>query len=429
MQYKKDYHPETLALHSGYEQQSPDYSVEVPLYLTNAYAFSSAAHAKNLFSLSEEGNIYTRLSNPTVDILEKRIAALDGGIGAVAFASGHAAIFNAILNLAQAGDEIVSSVRIYGGAINMLGVTLKRLGIHVHFVDPSDLNAWENAVNEKTKAFFFETIGNPNADLSNIASISAIAHKYGIPVIADSTFTTPALCCPLAMGADFVVHSATKFLSGHGAVMGGLVVDGGSFSFCDNPRFPLYNRPDESYHGLVYASLGNAAFLARLRSLIMRDVGACLSPFNALQILYGIETLSLRMERHSQNALCVAKFLQEQKEVDFVHYPLLPQSPDYALAQKILPKGAGGVLTFGLKGGKEAGVRFIDSLRLFIHCANVGDTKSLVIHPATTTHSQLSKEQLEQAGITEGTIRLSVGIEQIDDIVADLKTAIKQAVD
>lgn len=429
MAHKQDYHLETLSLHGGYQHQSSTHSVGVPLYLTNAYAFDSAEHAKNLFSLSDEGNIYSRLSNPTVDILEKRIAALDGGVGAVAFASGHAAIFNTILNLAQAGDEIVSSIRIYGGAVNMLGVTLKRLGIHVRFVDPSDLDAWEAAVNEKTRAFFFETIGNPNVDLADIQAISSIAHKHGIPVIADSTFTTPALCRPLTLGADFVVHSATKFLSGHGSVMGGLVVDSGNFSFVDNPRFPLYNQPDESYHGLVYASLGKNAFLARLRSLIMRDVGACLSPFNALQILYGIETLVLRMERHSQNALCVAQWLQEQKEVDFVHYPLLPDSRDYPLAKKILCNGAGGVLTFGLKGGKEAGVRFINSLRLFVHCANVGDAKSLVIHPATTTHSQLSKQQLEQAQITEGTIRLSVGIERIDDILADLETAIKQAVE
>lgn len=414
----------TLALHAGYEIEPTTKSVEVPLYLTNAYEFDNTQHAADLFTLKKEGNIYTRLMNPTVDVLERRMAALDGGVGALAFSTGHAAIFNTVVNLASAGDEIVSSIQIYGGAINMLGVTLKRLGIHVKFVDPAKPDEWEAAVTDKTRLFFAEVVGNPNANVADLEMIANIAHKHGIPFMADSTFVTPALCRPIEFGADFVVHSLTKFIGGHSNVMGGLVVDSGKFQFKDNPRFPLYNQPDESYHGLVYADLGAAAFITRLRTLITRDLGACLSPFNAFLILQGLETMELRMQRHCENARRVAEYLHNHPRVEFVNYPGLPDSPDYPLMQKYLPNGAGSVFTFGLQGGREAGAKFIDSLQLIIHCANLGDTKSLVSHPASTTHSQLSGEQLAAAGISEGTVRLSIGIEASEDIIADLDQAI-----
>lgn len=414
----------TIAVRGGYDGEPTTHSTEVPLYLTNAYSFDSIQHAQDLFSLKEPGNIYSRLSNPTVDIMENRMAQLDGGIGALGFASGHAAIFNTIVNLASAGDEIVSSIQIYGGAINMLGVSLKRLGITVKFVDPANLEEWENAITDKTKALFFETIGNPNANVADISAIAAIGHKHGVPVIADSTFTTPYLCRPIQFGADLVIHSATKFLGGHGAVMGGVVVDAGSFQFKGNPRFPLFNEPDESYHGVVFADT-DAPFILRLRALITRDLGACMSPFNAYMILQGLETLHLRMQRHCENSLKVAQFLEQHPDVSFVNYPMLPASPDYPLVQKYCPNGAGAVFTFGLKGGRERGRRFVEALKLFIHCANVGDSKSIVTHPATTTHSQLSAEQLKAAGISEETVRLSIGIEDCDDIIADLDQAIR----
>lgn len=419
---------DTVAVHGGYETEQTTLSVVPPLYQTNAYEFKNTEHAKELFELKEPGNIYCRLSNPTSDILERRMAELDGGAAALSFASGHAAIFNTILNLANAGDEIVSSSCIYGGAINLLGVTLGRLGIKVRFVDPDDLKAWEEAINEKTRAVFFEVIGNPNANVADIGTIAEIAHRHGVPVIADSTFTTPYLCRPIEFGADIVIHSATKFLGGHSTSMCGIVVDSGKFEFKGNPRFPLYNDPDPSYHGIVFADLGPLAFISRLRALVMRDIGACLSPFNAFMILQGVETLHLRMQRHSENGLKAAAYLEAHPQVEFVNYPGLPSSRYHKLAQKYLPKGAGSVFTFGLKGGREAGAKFIDSLELIKNVANVGDVRSLVIHPATTTHSQLSAEQLKAADISEGTIRLSIGIEDITDIIADLEQAIKCAV-
>ena len=383
---------------------------------------------RNQFELKQDGNIYTRLQNPTNDILEARVADLDGGVGALSFASGHAAIFNTMINLASEGDEVVASNAIYGGAINMLGVTLKRLGITVKFVDPDDLNAWEANISEKTRALFFEVVGNPNANVADIEAICKIGHRHGIPVIADSTFTTPYLCRPIEFGADFVIHSATKFLGGHSTVMGGIVVDSGNFVFKGNERFPLYNEPDQSYHGIVFADLGLTAFISRLRALITRDLGACLSPFNAFMLLQGIETLSLRMQRHCENADKVVAFLASNDSVSFINYPSLPDSPYKALADKYLPNGVGSVFTFGLKGGKETGRKFIDSLQLLKHVANVGDVRSLVIHPATTTHSQLSAEQLKAAGISEETVRLSIGLEDAEDIIADLDQAIKKAV-
>ena len=421
---------DTMAVHAGYEPDTDTHSIAAPIYPTTAYAFDSSEHAKQLFELKEPGNIYSRLSNPTCDTLERRVAALEGGIGAVAMSSGHASIFNTILNLASEGDEIVSSICIYGGAINLFGITLKRLGINVKFVNPDNLDEWENAVTDKTKAFFVETVGNPNANVADIEGIAKIAHSHGIPLIADSTFTTPYLCRPFDFGADIIIHSATKFLGGHGNAMAGIVVDSGKFKFEGNERFPLYNNPDESYHGAVFAKdFGNAGFITRLRALVLRDAGSCLSPFNAFLILQGVETLHLRMERHCKNALAVAKYLESNPYVKFVNYPGLESNKYHALQQKYMPLGCGSVFTFGLDAPREIGAKFIDSLKLLRNVANVGDVRSIIIHPATTTHSQLSDEQLESAGITPQTIRLSIGIEDSEDIIADIDQAIKTALD
>ncbi len=422
-----EYGLDTLAVHAGYETDEATMSVAPPLYQTNAYVFRDVDHARKLFELSEPGNIYSRLQNPTAEMLERKVAALDGGSAALSFSSGHAAIFNVVVNLCQEGDEMVSSINIYGGAINMLGITLKRLGVTVKFVDPDDLDAWENAVTDKTRLFFTEVIGNPNANVSDIEAIAEIAHRHGIPFMVDSTFTTPYLCRPIEWGADIVIHSATKFLSGHGQVMAGIVVDSGKFKYKDNPRFPLFNEPDVSYHGVVFADLGETAFISRLRALIMRDLGACLAPFSAYSCMTGIQTLSLRMQRHCENALAVAKFLEAHPKTAKVNYPALPSSPYHALAQKYTPKGCGGVFTFELSGGKQAGIRFMNSLKLLRIVANVGDVRSQVIHPASTTHSQLSPEQLKEAGISEGNVRISVGIEDINDIIADIEQALDKA--
>lgn len=425
---EKNFGFDTLAVRAGYKPDGDQHAVAPPLYMTNAYAFESVAYAKELFELKAAGNIYTRLSNPTVDVLEKRVAALDGGVAAVAMSSGHGVMFSTFINLAQAGDEIVSSICIYGGAINMMGVTLGNLGIKTKFVDPANLEEWEAAVTDKTRAFFVEVVGNPNANVADIEAIAAIAHRHGIPMIVDSTFTTPALCRPIKYGADIVIHSATKFLSGNGTTMCGIAVDAGTFNFEGNPRFPQYNNPDVSYHGMVFAKdFGNMGFAVRLRALILRDIGACLSPFNAFLCLNGIETLSLRMKKHSNNALAVARHLEQHSDVAFVNYPALETSPYYVLAQKYLPNGAGGVMTFGLKGTRETGAKFIDSLQLLMNVANVGDSRSMVIHPATTTHSQLSDEQLVRSGISPQTIRLSVGLEDVADILDDLDAAIAAA--
>lgn len=418
---------DTLAVRAGYAPDA-ERAVAPPIYMTNAYAFESVEQAKELFELKRAGNIYSRLQNPTVDVLEKRVTALDGGVAAVAMSSGHGVMFSTMLNLARAGDEIVSSLCIYGGAVNMLGVTLGNLGIKTKFVDPSDLGQWEAAVTDRTRAFFVEVVGNPNANVADVAAIAAIAHRHGVPLLVDSTFTTPALIRPIEHGADVVIHSATKFLCGNGAAMCGIAVDAGTFRFEGNPRFPQYNEPDPSYHGMVFArDFGDAGFATRLRALVLRDVGACLSPFNAWVCLNGIETLSLRMARHSESALAVARHLAAHPAVAFVHYPGLDASPDRPLADRYLPRGAGGVFTFGLKGARETGARFIDALELLMNVANVGDSRSIVIHPATTTHSQLTDEQLERAGITPQTIRISVGLEDVDDILADLDQAIAQA--
>ncbi len=418
------YSIDTLAVHAGYETDEATMSVTPPLYQTNAYVFRDAEHARTLFELKEPGNIYSRLQNPTCEMFERRVAELDGGVAALSFSSGHAAIFNVIANLCTEGDELVSSINIYGGAINLLGITLKRMGVTVKFVNPDNLDEWENAITDKTKLFFTELIGNPNANVSDIEAIAKIAHSHGIPFMVDSTFTTPYLSRPIEWGADFVIHSATKFLSGHGQVMAGVVVDSGKFVFKGNERFPLFNEPDVSYHGVVFADLGETAFISRLRALIMRDLGACLAPYNALSCLTGIQTLALRMQRHCENALAVAEFLENHPKVEKVNCPALPSSPYYELCKKYSPKGAGGVFTFVLKGGKKAGETFMNSLQLLQIVANVGDVRSQVIHPASTTHSQLSAEQLVAAGITEGTVRLSIGIEDKADIIADISQAL-----
>jgi O-acetylhomoserine (thiol)-lyase len=419
---------DTLMIHAGQSPDSGTLSVAQPLYQTTAYAFKSVEHAKSLFELKEDGNIYTRLQNPTNDVLEKRIAALDGGVGAVVTASGHSAMLMAFTNLCSSGDEIVSSICIYGGAISMMGLSLKKLGITVKFVDPDDFDAWENAITPRTKLLFAEGVGNPNANVADIEKLAAIAHRHGIPIIIDSTFTTPYLLKPAQWGADIVIHSATKYLGGHGTSMGGAVVDAGSFEWSGNPRFPDFNEPDPGYHGLVYArEFGRAAFIVKLRVSTMRDYGACASPFNSFMILQGVETLSLRMKKHCENALEIARFLKCSKYVEFVNYPALEGDKYHALAQKYLPLGSGGVFTFGLKGGRDTGARFIDSLRIFMNVANIGDVRSLVIHPGTTTHSQLSDEQLAASGITPATIRLSVGLEDVNDLIRDLEQAMEKA--
>jgi O-acetylhomoserine (thiol)-lyase len=419
---------DTAAVRGGYTPEATYGCVTPPIYQTCAYMFESAEAARDIFRLEKPGNIYTRITNPTIGYLEDKINILEGGVGAVAFSSGHGAILNTVINLACAGDELVSSICIYGGAINLLGVTLRDLGIKTTFVQPDDYDAWENAITPKTKALFFEMIGNPNANIADIEKIVEIGHRHGVPVIVDSTFATPYLFRPFEYGADIIIHAATKFLCGQGNSMAGLVVDSGKFKWLGNERFPRYNEPDESYHGLVFGKdCGDAGFISRLRALVLRDTGSCLSPFNAFLVLTGMETLPLRMRRHCDNAQKVAEYLSTNEGVSFVNYPGLPQDPSYALMQKYLPKGAGSVFTFGLKGGREAGMKFINSLKLFENVANVGDTRSLVIHSASTTHSQLSDEQLVAGGITPDTVRLSVGIEDPEDLIADLEQAIKAA--
>lgn len=417
----------SLAVHGGQEPDIATGSRAVPIYQTTAYNFRDSEHAANLFGLKEAGNIYSRLGNPTTDVLEKRIAALEGGVGALAFASGHAAISGAILNIAKAGDEIVSSSTLYGGTYNMFAYTLPNLGIKVTFVDPRDPENFRKAITPKTKALYGEVIGNPKIDIFDIEKVAAVAHENDIPLIVDSTFATPYLCRPLDFGADIVVHSATKFIGGHGTSMGGLVIDGGKFNW-DNGKFPLLSEPDPSYHGLKYTeALGPVAFISRLRIQILRDLGACLSPFNSFQLLIGLETLHLRMKCHAENTQAVAEHLAKHDSVSWVSYPGLASHPDNNLAKKYFPRGSGAILTFGIKGGLEAGRKFIDSLELFSLLANVGDAKSLVIHPASTTHSQLTSEQRASAGVPDDMVRLSIGIEDIEDIIEDLDQALAVA--
>ncbi|NGP61927.1 homocysteine synthase [Paenibacillus thiaminolyticus] len=421
----RSYGLETLAVHAGQEVDPTTLSRAVPLYQTTSYEFRDPDHAADLFALKEFGNIYTRIMNPTTDVFEKRVAALEGGAGALATASGQAAITYAILNIAGAGDEIVSASSLYGGTYNLFSTTLKKLGITVRFVDPSDPDNFRKAITDKTKALFAESIGNPKGDLLDIEAVAAVAHEHGLPLIVDNTFPSPFLLRPIEHGADIVVHSATKFIGGHGTSIAGIIVDGGKFDW-NGGQFPGLTEPDPSYNGIVYTeAVGPLAYIIKARVQLLRDMGATLSPFNAFLLLQGLETLHLRMERHSENALRVAQFLEAHDAVASVSYCGLPSHPSYELAKKYLPKGQGAILTFEIKGGVEAGRRVINHVKLLSHLANVGDSKSLIIHPASTTHLQLSEEEQIAAGVTPGLIRLSIGTESIDDILNDLDQAIR----
>lgn len=416
----------TRQLHAGQQPDPTTGSRAVPIYQTTSYQFQNTEHAANLFALKEFGNIYTRIMNPTNDVLEQRIASLEGGVGALASSSGHGAQTMAILTLCGQGDHIVSSSRLYGGTYNQFNYTFPRLGIDVTFVDPSDPEAFAAAIRPNTKIIYGETLGNPDITVFPFEQVADIAQAHHVPLFIDNTFATPYLCQPFSWGANIITHSTTKFLGGHGTTIGGIIVDGGNFDWRSG-RFPNFTEPDPSYHGLVYADLGAPAFILKARVQILRDIGACQAPFNAWTTLQGIETLSLRIERHVRNAHAVAQFLEEHTQVAWAAYPGLPSHRDYERAQKYLPKGPGAILGFGIKGGRAAGETFINNLKLFSHLANVGDAKSLAIHPASTTHSQLSENELESAGVTPDFIRLSVGIEDIEDLLWDLDQALTAA--
>jgi O-acetylhomoserine (thiol)-lyase len=426
--------PETIALHGGQQPDPATGARAVPIYQTTSFVFRDSAHAARLFALQEFGNIYTRIMNPTTDVLEQRVAQLEGGTGAVAVASGQAAETLALLNICRAGDEIVSSASLYGGTHNLFSHTLPRMGIGVTFVDPKDPGNFRKALSKKTRAIFAESVGNPKLDTLDFEAVSRVAHDAGIPLVIDNTMPSPFLVRPFEHGADIVIHSATKFIGGHGTSIGGIVVDSGKFDW-GNGNFPEYTSPDPSYHGLNFwevfhdfPGLGNVAFILRLRVTLLRDLGPALSPFNAFQFLQGLETLHLRMERHSANALAVAKFLEAHANVSWVSYPGLPSHPAHGLAKRYHHRGLyGAILGFGIRGGLEAGTRFIDSLKLFSHLANIGDAKSLVIHPASTTHQQLTAEERLAAGVSDDFVRLSVGLEHVDDLLADLDQALRAA--
>lgn len=413
---------ETIQLHAG--QESPDPTTDaraVPIYATTSYVFKDSATAAGRFGLTVPGNIYTRLMNPTNDVFEKRIAALESGVAALATASGSAAITYAIQNIATAGSHVVSSVNLYGGTYNLFVNTLPEQGVTASFVDPSDPENFEKAIQPNTKLLYAETLGNPNSDVIDVEAIAKIAHKHGIPLVLDNTFATPYLLRPIEYGADIVVHSATKFIGGHGSVMGGVVVDGGNFDWAQNDKFPGLSKPNPSYHGVVFTkAVGNLAYIIKLRTTIMRDQGACLSPFNSFLFIQGLETLSLRVERHVQNALQVVSFLNGHKQVAKVNHPSLETGKQKELYDKYFPNGGASIFTFDIKGTAETAKKFTESLKLFSLLANVADVKSLVIHPASTTHSQLSEEELLSCGIRPTTVRLSIGTEHIDDIIADL---------
>ncbi|HNZ25803.1 MAG TPA: aminotransferase class I/II-fold pyridoxal phosphate-dependent enzyme [Spirochaetota bacterium] len=422
-------HFETLALHSGQEVDADTLSRSLPIYRTSSYLFKDADHASNLFALKEQGYIYTRMGNPTQEVLEKRISALEGGAAALALSSGATAIYYSIINICSNGDEVVAASNLYGGTYTMFKDILPQFGINAKFVNIRDINSFERAINDKTKAIFIETIGNPLLDVADIAEISKVAKKFELPLIVDSTFTTPYLLRPIEYGADIVVHSLTKWIGGHGTAIGGVVVDSGKFNW-RNKKFKLFNEPDESYHGLRYAwdlgDMNSIAFTVRMRLVPLRNLGACISPDNAWFFLQGLETLSLRMERHSYNAAKVAQFLENSDKVKWVRYPGLECDSCHSVAKKYLKNGYGGMVVFGIKGGKEAGKIFIENLNIFSHLANVGDAKSLAIHPASTTHSQLSEKDMELGGLTEDLIRLSIGIENIEDIIKDLENALSK---
>ncbi len=419
------YRLETLALHAGQQVDSDTLSRAVPIYQTTSYLFKDTDHAGNLFALKEFGNIYTRLMNPTTDVFEKRIAALEGGVGGLGLSSGQSAIYVSIFNICGAGGHVVSSNSLYGGTVTLFHQTFKKLGIEVTFVDPKEPENFARAVKDNTRLIYLETMGNPKNDILQYEEIADIAHKNGMPVICDNTVATPILFRPIEYGIDIVVHSCTKFIGGHGTSIGGAIVDSGKFDWT-NGRYPELTEPDPSYHGVKYAeSFGALAYIIKARTQFLRDMGSCMSPFNAFLFLQGLETLHLRMPRHSENALKLAKWLERQNAVTWVNYPGLESHPDYKLAQKYLPDGQGAILGFGIKGGKEAGIKFINNVKLASHLANIGDSKTLVIHPSSTTHQQLGEAEQLAAGVTADYVRVSVGTEHIDDIIADFDQALK----
>jgi O-acetylhomoserine (thiol)-lyase len=426
---QRDYYGfDTLSLHAGASPDSETGARATPIYLSSSFVFRDSDHAAALFNMEQAGHVYSRISNPTVAVLEERIAALEAGVGAIATSSGQAALHLAIATLAGAGSHIVASSALYGGSHNLLHYTLARFGIQTTFVNPRELDQWRAAIRPETRLLFAETLGNPGLDVLDIASVSEIAHAQGLPLLVDSTFTPPWLLRPFEHGADLLFHSATKFLCGHGTVIGGLLVDSGRFNWESSGKFPELTEPYEGFHGMVFSEESTVApFLLRARREGLRDFGACLSPMNAFQILQGIETLPVRMQRHVSNALQIAQFLEAHPMVSSVSYPALDSHPDHALAMRLMPRGCGAVFSFDLKGNRAAGRRFVESLRLFSHLANVGDARSLVIHPASTTHFRMSTEALAAAGISEGTLRLSIGLEDPDDLITDLKAAFRAA--
>lgn len=423
---KPDWRLETIAVHGGYKPDPTTRAVAVPIYQTVAYAFDDTQHGADLFDLKVAGNIYTRIMNPTTDVLEQRVAALEGGIAALALASGQAAVTYAILTIAEAGDNIVSSSTLYGGTYNLFAHTLPQYGITTRFANPSDLAAFEAQIDERTKAIFAESVGNPLGNITDIAALAELAHRHGLPLIVDNTVPSPYLLRPIEHGADIVVQSLTKYLGSHGTSLGGAIIDSGKFPWAEHKaRFKRLNEPDVSYHGVVYTeAFGPAAYIGRARVVPLRNTGAAISPFNAFQILQGIETLALRVDRIVENAVKVAGYLREHPKVEWVNYAGLPDHPDHALVRKYLGGKAPGLFTFGVKGGREAGARFQDALQLFTRLVNIGDAKSLATHPASTTHRQLNPEELQKAGVREETVRLSIGIEHIDDLLADLDQAL-----
>ncbi len=421
------HHLETLALHAGQRIDSDTLSRAVPIYQTTSYVFKDTDHAANLFALKEFGNIYTRLMNPTTDVFEKRIAALEGGVGGLALSSGQSAIYVSIFNICGAGGHIVSSNSLYGGTVTLFSHTFPKLGIDVTFVDPKDPENFAKAVKDNTRLIYIETLGNPKNDVLQYERIAQLAHKNGLPVICDNTVMTPILFRPIDYGIDIVVHSCTKFIGGHGTSIGGAIVDSGKFDWT-NGRYPELTEPDPSYHGVKYVeSFGNLAYIIKARTQFLRDMGSCISPFNAFLFIQGLETIHLRMPRHSENALALAKWLEKQPQITWVNYPGLPSHPDHALAKKYLKKGCGAIVGFGIKGGKKAGIKFINSVKLASHLANIGDSKTLVIHPASTTHSQLTEAEQLAAGVTPDYVRASVGTEHIDDIIGDFEQALKES--
>ena len=420
---------ETIAIHGGYQPDPTTKAVAVPIYQTTSYAFDSTQHGADLFDLKVEGNIYTRIMNPTSDVLEKRVAEMEGGVGGLALASGMSAITYAVFTIAQAGDNIIATTQLYGGTYNLFAHTLPRLGIEVKFADAKDIDGMAALIDDRTRAVFCESIGNPAGNVVDFGAIGEMAHAHGIPLIVDNTVPTPYLCRPFEHNADIVVHALTKYMGGHGTSIGGIIVDSGKFPWAEHAdRFPMLNEPDVSYHGVVYTeALGPAAYIGRARVVPLRNMGAAISPFNSFLILQGIETLPVRMDRHCENALAVAEYLRDHDQVNWVNYAGLDDHPDHALVEKYMGGKAASILTFGIKGGREAGARFIDALKLIVRLVNIGDAKSLACHPATTTHRQLNEEELKSAGVSEDLVRLSIGIEHIDDILADIEQALAAA--